>query len=113
MSERHPDEEGIFHSAREIADEQERSAYLDRACAGDPALRARVDILLAASDDDDGFLEAPAIAAEPTIQVTTPSEKPGDVIGRYKLLQQIGEGGFGVVYMAEQTDPILSLISPR
>jgi serine/threonine protein kinase len=106
MGRHHPQEKRIFQAAREIEDEAERTAYLDRACAGDPELKARVEALVEASGAEDGFLEAPALAEQATIRVTTPSEKPGDMIGRYKLLQQIGEGGFGIVYMAEQSEPI-------
>ena len=80
----------------------ERTAFLARACAGDDALRARVEALLALHDEAPGFLEAPL-----TGQIAaTPEEKPGDKIDRYKLLQKIGEGGCGVVYMAEQEEPV-------
>ncbi|MHC4954651.1 MAG: tetratricopeptide repeat protein [Planctomycetota bacterium] len=77
----------------------DRTAFLDEACT-DPALRHRVDKLLDAYEDLDDFL------AEPTNGATEPSEGPGTVIGPYKLLQEIGEGGFGVVYMAEQSEPV-------
>jgi serine/threonine protein kinase len=88
----------------------ERAAYLDQACAGDAALRQRVEALLQASEESCACLENPA-AGQPgtggTVRVELPpSEKPGDRIGRYKLLQQIGEGGCGVVYMAEQEEPV-------
>jgi len=103
MPEHHPEEERIHHAARRIVDEAERRAFLDQECAGDPRLRARIGALLQA----DGDLPSPlAVADAPTLQVATVSEKPGDVIGRYKLLQKIGEGGFGAVYMAEQQEPI-------
>ena len=85
----------------------ERSAYLERACGADAELRRRVERLLKAHDHAGDFLEHPtpeAVAeASPKASV---GEKPGDRIGRYKLLQQIGEGGCGVVYMAEQEEPI-------
>src|SRR5205823_5044617 len=73
----------------------------------DAALRHRVEILLNAHAAG-AFLEEPAAAVTAHIlQVFPPiSERPGDKVGRYKLLQQIGEGGCGVVYMAEQTEPV-------
>ena len=86
----------------------ERAAFLDDACRGDASLRAQVEKLLQAHDHAGAFLEMPALPA-PGVAVgqSEPlSEKPGDRIGPYKLLQQIGEGGCGVVYMAEQEQPI-------
>jgi len=86
----------------------ERAAYLDGACRGDDGLRAEVEKLLLAHDQAGAFLEDPVAPPQhSTIVLPAPlTEKPGDRIGRYKLLQQIGEGGCGVVYMAEQEQPI-------
>lgn len=87
----------------------ERAAFLDRACVGDTALRQRVEELLKASEESCPCLErlADVPPAIETVRLSfVPSEKPGDRIGRYKLLQQIGEGGCGVVYMAEQQEPV-------
>ena len=86
----------------------ERAAYLDGACRGDERLRAEVEKLLLAHDQAGAFLENPVAPPQhSTIVLPAPlTEKPGDRIGRYKLLQQIGEGGCGVVYMAEQEEPI-------
>ncbi|MGC9944385.1 MAG: serine/threonine-protein kinase [Verrucomicrobiota bacterium] len=99
----------MFNVALELRAE-ERGAYLNDACAGDPALRQRVEELLRASGESCACLEEPGAvssgaggAGRPT---PVPAEKPGDRIGRYKLLQQIGEGGCGVVYMAEQEEPV-------
>src|SRR5580698_7638870 len=87
--------------------EAERADYVERACAGDADLRHRVEILLKAFKKAGNFLNEPAPGV-PKVAGTTAAmgEKPGDRIGRYKLLQQIGEGGCGVVYMAEQEEPV-------
>lgn len=95
-------EEEIFAAALQKAPE-ERAAFLDRACQGDLQLRAAVEALLNAHDHPDSFLEHPL--GEPTIDQPL-TEKPGSAIGPYKLLQQIGEGGFGIVFMAEQVEPV-------
>ncbi len=85
---------------------KERDAFLDEACAGMPKLRKAVDALLA-NHKEDAFLEAPAFStAPPTVSLGEIGEKPGQKIGSYKLLQQIGEGGIGVVFMAEQEEPV-------
>src|SRR6266516_2783242 len=100
------DEETIFAAALALPPEQ-RAACLDQACGGDAALRQRVETLLKAHAAG-AFLEEPAApVASHTLQIFPPvSERAGDRIGRYKLLQQIGEGGCGVVYMAEQDEPV-------
>src|SRR6266446_11714 len=99
-------EETIFAAALALPPEQ-RTACLDQACGGDADLRQRVETLLNAHAAG-AFLEEPAApVASHTLQIFPPvSERPGDRIGRYKLLQQIGEGGCGVVYMAEQDEPV-------
>src|SRR5581483_8964037 len=96
-------EEDIFHEAL-ARDPSERGAYLDRVCAGDPGLRASVEALLRANVGATGFLSAPVLDA--TVDLSAVTEGPGAVIGPYKLLEPIGEGGFGVVYLAEQTQPV-------
>jgi hypothetical protein len=96
----------IFLMALEKAAPAERAAYLEGACGGDAALRAEVELLLQ-HHTAGSFLEYPARDGEKTIRVETiPSESPGTIIGRYKLLQKIGEGGCGIVYMAEQEEPV-------
>jgi eukaryotic-like serine/threonine-protein kinase len=105
-----PDRELAVFSAARLVPPGQRAAYLDKACVGDTYLRQRVEELLQASEDAGAFLQTPA-ANQPkpggTIRLEfAPSEKAGDKIGHYKLLQQIGEGGCGVVYMAEQEEPV-------
>src|SRR5580765_7640693 len=101
-------EETIFNAAVELREPAKRATYLELACDGDPALRARLEKMLAA--DRDSFFEkpipSPLVAADPLLAPSaSPVAEPmalSDRIGRYKLLQKIGEGGCGVVYLAEQ-----------
>ena len=105
----------MFIAALEQPTPQEREAYLERVCTGNPGLRAAVDALLRSHKDDD-FLETPVVAGRPsaaaprgpggTVGIVPVSEQPGERIGRYKLLQQLGEGGGGTVFMAEQEEPV-------
>ena len=109
-------EESIFLAAAEIASEQERRAYLDRACGDDPSLRASVEALLAAGAESGDLLDVTRTHV-PAVDRSGSSDRPGSVIGPYKLLQEIGEGGMGVVYMAEQSRPVkrrvaLKIIKP-
>ncbi|WP_020467389.1 serine/threonine protein kinase, partial [Singulisphaera acidiphila] len=99
------DEEAVFQVARQIDRPDTRRLYLDQVCGLDADLRARVDALLRAHDEEQSFLERPAVAPGATGPVA-PRETVGTHIGPYKLLQQIGEGGMGTVYMAEQTHPV-------
>ena len=79
-----------------------RIAFLDAACQGDPPLRAEVERLLRAHERAGDFLEQSVVPPEEQ----PIGEGPGTIIGRYKLLEEIGEGGFGVIFMAEQTEPV-------
>jgi len=86
-----------------------RPAFLDAVCEGDPALRARLETLLAAHEQPETLLATQADDARPTIKLDfadAPDEAVGQTLGRYKLLERVGEGGCGVVYVAEQTEPV-------
>jgi WD40 repeat protein/serine/threonine protein kinase len=108
----------VFLDALEVAPES-RAAFATAACGGDAAMLAEVGELLREHEGTGGFLEAPALD-ETTLRsagALAVIGRPGDRIGRYKLLQQIGEGGCGVVYMAEQEEPVrrrvaLKIIKP-
>ena len=95
----------IFERALQIKSPDERRGFLKGACGNNTSLRETIEALLA-SHVNDSFLEQPAILALETIENAPLAEGPGTVIGRYKLLQQIGEGGMGAVFMAEQTEPV-------
>src|SRR5262245_7186750 len=112
-------ERSVFVAALDLDDPADRAAYLDRACGGDPALRQRVDRLLATFERAGNFLQSPASGLNANVTVDEPpiAERPGTVIGPYKLMEQIGEGGFGLVFVAEQQHPVrrkvaLKIIKP-
>jgi serine/threonine protein kinase len=95
----------LFLKALELSSSSDREAYLDAACAADAALRAEVESLLEANARADGFLECPAANLVATVEDPV-TERPGTVIGPYKLMEQIGEGGMGLVFVAEQQHPV-------
>src|SRR3954454_10622617 len=104
------DEKSIFLQAIEIASAKERSAFVDAACGDNRRLRDEIEALLGAHARPLGLLDVPDIG-RPTVDMPAAYEGPGTVVGPYKLLQAIGEGGMGTVYMAEQTHPVRRLVA--
>ncbi len=99
------DEEPIFAAAIEKTSPMERAAYLDRACGGDAELRSRVECLLRAHDHPDRFFDVPPVSVINGVELLSNTEQPGTIIGPYKLIELVGEGGMGLVYAASQEQP--------
>jgi tetratricopeptide (TPR) repeat protein/serine/threonine protein kinase len=118
-------ERDLFVAALQISDPVQRSAWLDRECGGDAALRQRIEVLLQALDKAGSLLDNPVVVPKADVSETGPgvqasiagsepaAEQPGAVIGPYKLLEQIGEGGMGAVWMAQQTEPVRRLVAVK
>jgi WD40 repeat protein/serine/threonine protein kinase len=109
-------ESGIFNAAVNLPPSR-RAEYLDQACGSNAELRSEIESLLRAHDNTDGFLADDPAGPDPTAVYQPIAERAGTIIGPYKLMEQIGEGGFGLVFVAEQQHPIrrkvaLKIIKP-
>ncbi len=105
MSAQRPSKDDIFNIAAELVDASAQNVYLSEVCADDPQLRAEIEDLLLRDREAKSFLESPPLQVDATLDQSS-TEQPGAQIGNFKLLQQIGEGGMGAVYMAEQKKPV-------
>jgi tetratricopeptide (TPR) repeat protein len=117
-----PDVKGIFDCAAEIDSTAERNAYLDQACAGASEVRREVEALLRAYSEAGSFLDEPAVSlvdpgdlpsTDPAMHPATAANIGTTIASRYKLLQVIGEGGMGTVYLAEQSQPVRRMVAVK
>src|SRR5262245_33973295 len=102
-------EREIFAAALHKTDAADRAAYLDEACAGDAALRGRIESLLSEHDRLGSFMDI----SSPAATLDLPPERPGAQIGPYKLVEEIGEGGMGTVWMAQQSEPVKRVVAVK
>ena len=113
MTASRPDNEAIFHAARDIPDPDRRREYVREACGGDEARIVHLEALLAAVDRTDSLLDRPAADMTDATSDQPTTESSGRAIGPYKLIEPIGEGGMGSVWMAQQTDPVRRLVAVK
>src|SRR5262249_7347665 len=113
MTASRPDNEAIFHAARDIADLERRREYVREECCGDETRISHVEALLAAAHAPDRLLDPPAGGGSPAILRAPSPESPGPLMGRSKLMQEIGEDGMGSVWMAPQTEPVKRLVAVK
>src|SRR5437879_977275 len=112
-------ERDVFIAALQKEDPAERRAYLDGACARRPELRRQVEELLRLHEGAGSFLGEPAAepaatgAFQDAAEPPPPGEAPGALVGPYKLIEQIGEGGMGTVWLAQQTQPVKRLVAVK
>src|SRR5262245_60719513 len=105
------DVEAVFLAALDRPTPGDRAAFVEQACAGKPELRRRVRELLAAHEESQGPLDVPpADLGDPADLLSAPA-KHGAAIGPYQLLEPIGEGGMGTVWLAQQTEPVQRLVA--
>src|SRR5262249_1150270 len=105
MADKPIDEKEVFNNARQIAAPEKRLAFLQETSGHDPAAMQRILELLRVYDQERSFLESSPVACRATVDEPV-TERPGAVIGPYKLLEQVGEGDMGTVWMAEQKEPV-------
>src|SRR5262245_22238139 len=107
------DEKAVFNVARRIDSREARGDYLRQACGTDEDALRRVVELLRVHEDEQSFLESPAVAVTSSPTLDQPAMRPGMQIGPYKLVEQIGEGGMGTVWMAQQAEPVKRLVAVK